>query len=116
MKPIYWNLANHVPCGSITLVAGNDQCNTSQFTEKVFGLGKASEWSKCFEICCDDNGWENDKMYIVILKLPTFLEGEALALWLELMVDEQKDYAMTEKKLINGNAVKPMSFIFWMTL
>ena len=43
------------------------------------------------------------------LKLPTLLEGEALAVWLELSSDEQKDYATTKKKIID--AIKPMSFI-----
>ena len=34
------------------------------------------------------NRWDNDKM---TLKLPTLLEGEALAVWLELTLEEQKD-------------------------
>ena len=48
---------------------------------KTFDTGKASEWFQRFEICCRANGWDNDKM---ALKLPTLLEGEALAVWLEL--------------------------------
>ena len=43
------------------------------------------------------------------LKLPTLLEGEALAVWLELSPDEQKDYAVTKKKIID--TIQPMSFI-----
>lgn len=43
------------------------------------------------------------------LKLPTLLEGEALAVWSELTQEEQKDYAGTKKKIID--AIKPMSFI-----
>ena len=43
------------------------------------------------------------------LKLLTLLEGKALAIWLELIEDEQKDYAVTRKKIID--AVMPMSFI-----
>lgn len=73
---------------------------------KTFDTGKASEWFQRFEICCRANGWDNDKM---ALKLPTLLEGEALAVWLELTADEQKDYAATRKKIID--AIKPMSFI-----
>ena len=45
----------------------------------------------------------------MVLKLPTLLEGEALAVWLELSQEEQKDYAGTKQKIIN--AIKPMSFI-----
>ena len=73
---------------------------------KTFDTGKASEWFQRFEICSRANGWDNDKM---ALKLPTLLEGEALAIWLELTTDEQKDYAVTKKKITD--AIKPMSFI-----
>lgn len=73
---------------------------------KTFDSGKASEWFQRFEICCRANGWDNDKM---ALKLPTLLEGEALAVWLELTEDEQKDYSVTKQKIID--AIKPMSFI-----
>ena len=73
---------------------------------KTFDSGKASEWFKRFEICCHANGWDNDKM---ALKLPTLLEGEALAIWLELTEDEQRDYTVTKKKIVD--AIKPMSFI-----
>ena len=43
------------------------------------------------------------------LKLPTLLEGEALAVQLELTGDKQKDYTGMKQKLID--AIKPMSFI-----
>ena len=59
---------------------------------------QASDWFQRFEIC-------NDKM---ALKLPRLLEGEALAVWLELTTEEQKDYAIT-KKIID--TIKPISFI-----
>jgi len=45
----------------------------------------------------------------MVLKLPTLLEGEALAVWLELTEEEQKDYKVTKKKIID--AIQPMSFI-----
>ena len=61
---------------------------------KTFDSGKVSEWFQRFEICCRANGWDNDKM---ALKLPTLLEGEALAVWLELTVEEQKDYSATKQ-------------------
>ena len=73
---------------------------------KTFDTGKASEWFQRFEICRYANGRDNDKM---ALKLPTPLEGEALAIWLELTKEVQKDYTATKKKIID--AIKPMSFI-----
>ena len=73
---------------------------------KTFDTGKASEWFQRYEICCRANGWDADKM---ALKLPTLLEGEALAIWLELTQDEQKSYETTKKKIID--AIMPMSFI-----
>ena len=45
----------------------------------------------------------------MVLKLPTLLEGEVLAVWLELSEEEQKNYDVTKKKIIN--AFKLMSFI-----
>ena len=41
------------------------------------------------------------------LKLPTLLEGEALAIWLELS-DEQKDYKRAKKGIIDK--IMPMAF------
>ena len=73
---------------------------------KTFDSGKVSEWFQRFEICCRANGWDNDKM---ALKLPTLLEGEALAVWLELTAEEQKDYSATKQKIID--AIKLMSFV-----
>ena len=73
---------------------------------KAFDSGNAAEWFQRYEICCRANSWENDKM---ALKLPTLLEGEALAIWLELTQDEQKDYARTKKKIIY--AIMPLSFV-----
>ena len=73
---------------------------------KTFDTGKASEWFQRYKICCRANGWDADKM---APKLPTLLEGEALAIWLELTEDEQKNYETTKKKIID--AIMPMSFI-----
>ena len=41
--------------------------------------------------------------------MPTLLEGEALAAWVELTEEEQKDYASTKKKIID--AIMPMKFV-----
>jgi len=65
------------------------------------------EWFQRYEICCRTNAWDVDKK---ALKLPTLLEGEALAVWLELTADEQKDYDATKTKIID--AIAPMWFVF----
>ena len=36
------------------------------------------------------------------LKLPALLEGEALAIWLELSDDDQKDYKEAKKKIVKN--------------
>ena len=73
---------------------------------KPFSTGDAVEWFQRYEICSRANSWDNDKK---VLKLPTLLEGEALAVWLELTEDEQKDYAVTKKKIVE--AIMPMRFV-----
>ena len=45
-----------------------------------FVHGDPNEWFKRFEICCRANAWDNAAQ---AAKLPTLLEGEALAIWLE---------------------------------
>ena len=62
---------------------------------KPFASGDVNEWCQRFEICSKANEWNNATM---ALKLPTLLEGEALAVWMELTEDEQKDYKVAKKK------------------
>ena len=64
---------------------------------KSFSEGNTREWFQRFEICCRANGW-NDEMKA--LKLPTLLEGEALAVWMELSEEEQQDIARAKEKMI----------------
>ena len=73
---------------------------------KPFSSGNAVEWFQHYEICSCANSWENDKK---ALKLPTLLEGKALAIWLELAEEEQKDYNGTKKRIIEG--IMPMRFV-----
>ena len=73
---------------------------------KTFASGDISEWLKRFEICCKANAWEAE---IKALKLPTLLEGEALAVWLELTDAEQGDYETAKRKLIAK--LKPAEFV-----
>ena len=43
------------------------------------------EWVYHFNIYAKPNGWNNDTKAV---KLPTLLEGEALAVWLDLMEEQ----------------------------
>ena len=43
------------------------------------------------------------------VKLPTLLEGEALAVWLELSDDDKKDYKKAKEHLLKS--MMPMEFI-----
>ena len=66
---------------------------------KSFSGGDEKEWLQRFEICCESNAWTEA---IKLRKLPTLLEGEALAVWLEMSDDEKDTYgaakeALTEK-------------------
>ena len=73
---------------------------------KSFSEGNAREWFQWFEICCQANGWNDE---VKALKLPTLLEGEALAVWLKLSQEEQKDIVTAKEKMIQKMA--PMEFI-----
>ena len=73
---------------------------------KPFSSGNIKEWFQQFGICALANGWDaaaNAK------KPPTLLEGEALAVWLELTDDQQKDYAAIKKAM--EKAMMPMNFV-----
>ena len=72
---------------------------------KPFSTGDAVEWFQQFEICSWANKCNDTKKP---LKLPTLLEGEALAVWVGLTDDKQKDHTVT-KKIIN--AIIPMRFV-----
>ena len=41
------------------------------------------------DICAEANRWKND---VSVVKLPTLLEGDALAVFTEIGEDERKDY------------------------
>ena len=72
----------------------------------AFSEGDPTEWFKRFEICSTANDWD-DAMQAK--KMPTLLEGEALAIWLDLSEDDQKNYSEAKKKIIGHLA--PMSFV-----
>ena len=63
---------------------------------KSFIDGDAQEWFQRFEISAAANEWTAATK---LLKLPTLLEGEALAVWLELSTESSTaDYAISEEK------------------
>ena len=66
----------------------------------------AREWSQRFEICAAANQWDGAKK---ALKLPTLLEGKALAIWLELSTEQKADYAVAKERLIAKMA--PTEFV-----
>ena len=68
------------------------ECHVS--LPKLFSSGDVREWYQRFEICAHANGWEAE---VKAKKLPTLLEGEALAVWLELTNEQQANYAATKK-------------------
>ena len=72
----------------------------------TFSTGSIDEWFVRFDICSKANGW-NDEMKA--LKVPTLLEGEALASWLELTEEEQADFKTLKKKLIAKMAPLPFT-------
>ena len=63
---------------------------------RPFASGNITEWLIRFEICSKANGWDDD---VKAVKLPTLLEGEALAVWLDLTEEQQKVYSVTVDKL-----------------
>ena len=63
----------------------------------AFSEGDLTEWFKRFDICSAANDWD-DAMQAK--KMPTFLEGEALAVWLDLSEDDQENYSEAKKKII----------------
>ena len=73
---------------------------------KPFASGDVNEWCQRFEICSKANEWNDGTM---ALKLPTLLEGEALAVWIELTEDQQKSYATAKKEMVAKMA--PVGFI-----
>ena len=74
---------------------------------KPFASGDATEWFKRFDICSTANNWNNATK---ALKLPTLLEGEALAIWLELGEREHSDYGTARSRILE--AMTPMGFVY----
>ena len=71
-----------------------------------FKEGDPTEWFQRYEICCKSNEWSEA---IQLVKLPTLLEGEALAVWLDLAAEDQQDYATAKEKITAR--MSPMRFV-----
>ena len=63
---------------------------------RPFDSGDITEWLNRFKICAKANGWD---AAVKAVKLPTLLEGKALAVWLDFTKEEQGDYSVTVDKL-----------------
>ena len=63
----------------------------------IFSTGSIAEWFVHFDICSKANGWNDETK---ALKVPTLLEGEAIASWLKLTEEEQVDFKTVKEKLI----------------
>ena len=60
---------------------------------KPFASGDVKEW---FDICCTANKWMDATK---VAKFPTLMEGEAIAIWLELSEEQQHDYNVARKEI-----------------
>ena len=75
---------------------------------RPFESENITEWLGRFKICAKANGWD---AAVKAVKLPTLLEGEALAVWLDFTKEEQSDYSVTVDKL--KWKLAPMRFHRW---
>ena len=73
---------------------------------RQFSEGEPKEWFQKYETCCDANNWDDATK---AKNLPTLLEGEALAIWLELSTEERGSYTISKAKIIARMA--PVRFV-----
>ena len=73
---------------------------------KPFSSGDVKDWFQRYEICTKTNG-RNTAVKATIL--PTLLEGEVLAIWLELTGEQLEDYGVAKGEI--AKAMRPMEFI-----
>ena len=76
--------------------AVTEQLVTDMDTDIIYIYRDITEWFKHFDICCAANKWNDETK---ALKLPTLLEGEALATWLTLDEGDQKTYEEAKAKM-----------------
>ena len=80
------------------------ECHVSLL--KPLASGDTHDWFKWFDICCRANSWY---LATKVLKLPTIMEGEVLAVWLVCGEEQQADYEMAKEKICNS--VMPNEFL-----
>ena len=73
---------------------------------KPLAEGDLTNWFLKYEICCVANEWGDE---LKAKKLPTLLEGEALAIWLELSTEQQASYDVAKAKITK--AMAPVQFV-----
>ena len=73
---------------------------------RIFSEGDPTEWFKRYEICCTANDWSDE---VKAKKLPTLLEGEALATWLELTAEQQASYTDAKARMLER--LSPVQFV-----
>ena len=66
---------------------------------KPFTSGNIHDWFVRFYICSDASKWDDETKAV---KLPTLLEGDALAALLELSIEAKKAYAKAKKELLTA--------------
>ena len=73
---------------------------------KPLAEGDPTNWFLKYEFCCAANEWGDE---VKAKKLPTLLEGEALAVWLELSTEQRANYETAKAKIIK--AMAPVQFV-----
>ena len=68
---------------------------------RVFASGDIEEWLQRYEICASANNWKEEEK---ALRIPTLLEKESLAVYLDLNASDRKDYQVKNALL---NAFQP---------
>ena len=104
----YCVCANSQYYTTTTLVAedmNNMTTATAISVPKPFAEENPNERFQRFDICCTANGWDDEAK---AKRSPTLLEGEALAVWLELSEAKQKSYKDAKANIIDH--MGPMQF------
>ena len=73
--------------------------------DRPLAEGDPTDWFLKYEICCVSNDWGDE---VKAKKLPTLLEGEPLAIWLELSEEQRGSYETVKAKIIK--AMAPVRF------
>ena len=64
---------------------------------RIFGSGDIEEWLQRYEICAAANGWKEEEK---ALRLPTLLDKEAFAVYMEFHEELKKDFRGIKEALL----------------